>query len=102
MGALAVGRGNRMHHDGLAGPIEPVEVRHGRVEREETVERQRRRRAVKPERVVAAQLDPIGIAYRRHGGKPVEPATQHDGEEARIAALRARDLRHERPGEQRA
>src|SRR5262249_59489919 len=37
-----------------------------------------------------------------HGGKAVERAAQHDGEEARIATFRARDLGHEGPGEQRA
>jgi hypothetical protein len=86
----------------LAGAIKPVKVRHGRVERKEIVERQRRRRTVKPERVVTTQLDPIWISDRRHGGEPVECAAQHDGEEARIPPLRARDLRYERPGEQRA
>ena len=101
MRALAIGRRHRMHHDGLAGLVEPVQVRHRRVEGEEAVERQPRLGAVELEGVVAAQLDPVGIADRGDGGEPVERAAQHDGEEARIAALGARDFRHERPGEQR-
>jgi hypothetical protein len=74
----------------LAGLVEPMQVRHCWIAREETVERQGWRCAIELEGVVAAQLHPIGIADRRHGGKPVERAAQHDGEEARIAAFRAR------------
>ncbi len=91
-----------MHHNGLTGLVEPMQVRHCRIEREETIERQGWRRAIELEGVVAPQLHPIGVADRRHGGKPVERAAQHDGEETRIAAFSARDLGHEGPGEQRA
>ena len=47
-----------MHDDRLPGLVEPVQVRHRRIEREEAVERQRRRLAVERERLVAAQLRP--------------------------------------------
>jgi len=88
---------------GPASPlVEAVEVLHRRIEGEEAVERQRRRIAVELEGVVAAQLDPVGIADRRYRGKPVQRAPQHDGEEARVAAFRARNARHIGPGEQRA
>ena len=55
MRALAIGRRRRMHDRGRAGLVEPMQVRHRRVEREEGVERQRRRLAVERERLVAAQ-----------------------------------------------
>jgi hypothetical protein len=91
-----------MHHNGLTGLVETMQVRHCRIEREETVERQGWRRAIELEGVVAAQLHPIGIADRRHGGKSVERAPQNDSEETRITAFGARDLGYEGPGEQRA
>ena len=77
--------------------IEPMQVRHRRIEREETVERQRRRLAVERERVVAAQPDPVGIADRRDGGEPVERAAQDDRQEARVAALGAAPAAADRP-----
>src|SRR5882724_11427193 len=64
--ALAVWRRHRVHDDGLAGLIESVQVGHRRIEGKESVERQSRRFAIKPERIVAAQLDPVGIADRRN------------------------------------
>ena len=88
-----------MHDGGFARLIEAMHVRHRRIEREESIERERRRLAVGPQRIVAAQLDPIRIADRRDGGEPVERAAQHDGQEARVAALRARDPRQVGPGE---
>jgi hypothetical protein len=91
-----------MHDRGLPGPVEAMHVRHRGIEREERVERQRRRLAVEHQCLVAAQLHPVGIADRRHGGKPVERAAQDDGEHARIAPLGACELRQERPGEQNA
>jgi len=102
MRALAVGRRHRVRDDGLAGFIKPVQVGHRRIESKESIERQSRRLAIEPERIVAAQFDPIGIADRRDCREPIERAAQHDGEEARIAALRPRDPRHERPRKQRA
>ena len=83
-----------MHDGRLLRLVEPVQVRHRRIEREEAVERQRRRLAVEHQRPVAAQADPVGIADRRDGGEPVERAAQHDDEHARIAALGAREPRH--------
>jgi hypothetical protein len=100
--ALAVGCRHRVHDDGLAGLIESVQVRHRRIEGKESIERQSRRLAIEPERIVAAQLGPIGIADRRDRRESIERPAQHDGEEARVAAFRPRDPRHERPGEQRA
>ena len=91
-----------MHDHGLPRLIEPVQVRHRGIEREERVERQRRRLAVKQQRLVAAQLHPVGIADRGDGGEPVERAAQDDGEHARVAPFGARELRQERPGKQHA
>ena len=91
-----------MHDRGLAGLVQPMQVRHRGIEREERIERQRRRLAVEHERLVAAQLHPVGIADRRDRREPVERAAQHDGEHARIAPFGARELRQERPGEQHA
>jgi hypothetical protein len=79
-----------------------MQVGHRRVEREEGIERQRRRIAAERERVVAAQRDPVRIANRRDRRKPIERAAQHDDQQARIAAFRARQLRQIGPGEQRA
>ena len=91
-----------MHDRRLPGAVEPVQLRHRRIEGEETVELERRVRSVGEQRLVAAQPHPIGIADRRHGGKPVERAAQDDGEEARVAPFGARDFRQIDPGEQRA
>ena len=102
MRALPIGRGGRMHDGGVTLLVEPVHVGHRGVEREEGIERQPRLLALERERVVAAQVDPVGIADRRHRGKPVEATAQHDGEKARVAAFRAREPRHEGPGEQHA
>src|SRR5205823_6640660 len=73
-----------------------------RIEREESVERQRGRLAVERERLVAAQRDPVRIAHRRHRREPIERAAQYDDEQAWIAAFRARQFRQIGPGEQRA
>ena len=91
MRALAIGRGGRVHDRRLLRLIETMQVRHRRIEREERIERQRRRLAVEHERLVAAQLHPIRIADRRHRRQPVERAAQHDREKARIAAFGARE-----------
>ena len=79
-----------------------MQVRHRGIEREEGIERQRRRLAVEHQRLVAAQLHPVGIADRRDRREAVERAAQDDGEHARIAPFGARELRQERPGEQHA
>ena len=42
------------------------------------------------ESIVAAQLDPIRVADRRHRGQSVQRAAQNDHQEARIAAFGAR------------
>jgi hypothetical protein len=55
-----------------------MQVGHRRIEREEGVERQRRRLAVERERLVAAQRDPIRIAHGRDRREPVERAAQYD------------------------
>ncbi len=102
VGAVPIRRRDGVHQGGFPGLVETVDVRHGGIERKEAVERQRRRLAVEPQRIVAAQLDPIGIADRGDGGEPVERAAQHDGQETRVTALRPRRPRHERPGEQHA
>ena len=60
MRALAIGRGGGVHDRGLLGLVEPVQVRHRRIEREEAIERQRRRLAVEHQRLVAAQLTQSG------------------------------------------
>ena len=102
MRPVPVRRRDRMHDGGLAGLIEPVQVRHRRIERKEGIERERGLLALERERVVAPQLGPIGIADRRDRGEAVERTAQHDREEARVAAFGARDARHEGPGEQHA
>ena len=94
MRALAIGRRGGVHDRGLLRLVEPVQVRHRRIEREERIERQRRRLAVEHQRAVAAQADPVGIADRRDRAQAVERAAQDDDEQARIAALGARQPRH--------
>jgi hypothetical protein len=100
--ALAVGRRRRMHDRGLAGLVEPVQLRHRRIESEEFVEPQGRVRALRQQRLVSAQPHPVGIADRRHRGEAVERAAQHDGQESRVAAFRTCDPGQIGPGEQRA
>src|SRR5580704_9373255 len=102
MGALAIGRGAGMDDDRLAGGEHAMQVRHRRIEGKEAVELERWRLAVKGERVVAAQRGPVRIADRCDSGEPVEGASQHDGEKARIAAFGDGKFRHIGPGEQRA
>jgi len=70
-----------------------VKIGHRRIEREETVKRERWDRALKAQCLVATQLTPVRIPNRRDHGKPVERAAQNHGEEARIAAFSARKLR---------
>ena len=102
MGAFPVRRRRRVHDRCGAGGVEAMQVGHRRIEREEGVERQRSRFAVERERAVAAQREPVRIAHRRDRRKPIQRAAQHDDQQARIAALRARNLRQIGPGKQRA
>ena len=102
MRPLAIGRRGRVHDRGLPVPVQPMQVRHRGIEREERIERQRRGLAVEHERLVAAQFHPVGIADRRDRREPVERAAQDDGEHARIAPLGAREPGQKRPGEQHA
>ena len=73
----------------LLGVIEAGEIGHRRIEAEETVERQRRMRAVPAQRQRAMQIGIIGIADRRDRGEPVERAAQDDDDEPRIARVAA-------------
>ena len=80
-----------------------MEVRHRRIEREEDC------RAAAPRGVPSSvsalsprSLHPVRIADRRHGGKAVERAAQHDHQQARIAAFGQRHARQMGPGEQHA
>jgi hypothetical protein len=102
MGALPVRGRDRMHDACLAGCVQPVQVRHRRIEREKPVERQRRVRPVAPQDLVAAQRLVIGIADRSDRGKTVKGAAQHDHQQARVAAFRHCNPRHVSPGEQHA
>ncbi len=102
MRALAIGRCGGVHDGRLLRLVEPVQVRHRGIEREEAVERQRRRLAVEHERAVAAQADPVGIADGGDRTEAIERAPQHNDEHARIAALGAREPRHLAPREQAA
>ena len=99
MRALAVGRSGGVHDGRLLRLVEPVQVRHRRIEREEPVERQRRRLAVEYERAISAQPDPVGIANGRNRAEAVERAPQYNDKHARITALGAREPRHLAPGE---
>ena len=102
MRPLAIGRCRGVHDGGLLRRVEPVQVRHRRIEREEAIERQRRRLAVEDEGPISAQADPVGVADGRDRTEPIERASQHDDEHARIAALGAREPGHLAPCEQRA
>src|SRR5262249_53516391 len=53
-------------------------------------------------RAIAAQADPVGIAHGRDRAEPIERAPQDDHEQARIAALGAREARDLRPRKQGA
>ncbi len=102
MRTLAIRRRRRMHDDRLSLAVEPMQVRHRRVEREEIVEHERRRLALRRQRRFAAQRKPGRIARRRDRRQTIERAAQDDRQEPRIAALGASDARHEGPCEQRA
>jgi hypothetical protein len=98
--AIAIGRGGGVDDASLPCLVKPVQVRHGGIEREERIERQCRCLAVEHQSAIAAQADPVGVADRRYRAQTIERAPQHDDEQARIAALRARQLWHLRPCEQ--
>jgi hypothetical protein len=82
--------------------VKPVQVRHRGIEREERIQRQRGCLAIEHEGAISAQADPVGVADRGHRAQAVESASQHDDEQARIAALRARELGHLSPRKKRA
>ena len=82
--------------------VHPMQVRHRRIERKKIIERQRLGSAIKRQRLVATQADPIGIADWRNRCQPVERAAQHDHQEARVAPFGERGARQIRPGEQDA
>ena len=63
-----------MHKEGLACPIEAVQVGHRRVQREEIIERQCWALAIERQGLVAAQFAPIGVADRRDDGETVKTA----------------------------
>ncbi len=78
MRALAVRRGTGVDDDRLIGLEQAMQVRHRRIKRKKIGELERRRLAVRHQRIVAAQRDPIRVAHRRHGCKSVECAAQDD------------------------
>ena len=100
MRALAIGRRCRMHDGRLARLIEPVQVRHCWIEREEAVEPQCRIGAFERERVVAAQPQPVRVANRGDSGETVERAAQYHDQQSWIAAFGERDTRQIGPSEQ--
>ena len=103
MRALAVAGRRRMHHCGMAGFVEPREDRHGGVDREETVERQRRVLAGERQRDFAVEGGIIGIADRRDRRQTVHRAAQDDGDQSGVAPVGgAGEFRQMRPGEERA
>ena len=102
MRAFAIRRRAGMNDDRLIGREHAMQIRHRRIEREEIVELERRRLAVERQRLVAAKLDPVRIADRRHRRESVECAAQDDGEKARVAAFGVCELGQMRPGKQRA
>ena len=102
MRALAIGRRRGVHDRCLLRLVEPVQIGHRRIEREEAVERQRRRLAVEDQGAIAAQADPVGIADRRHCAQAIKCAAEHDHEQAGIAAFGPRQSRHLAPGKQGA
>ncbi len=65
--------------------IEPGEIRHGRVQNEEAVQRQAGIRPVLGQRDAFPQGGIIGIGHRRSSGQAVQRPAQDDGEQARIA-----------------
>jgi hypothetical protein len=103
MRAVAVAGGGRMHDDAGLLSHHARKVRHPGIEREEAVERQRRRRPVKPHRELAVQRDVVGIADRADRRETVERAAQHQHDEAGVArAGRRGDLGDHRRAEERA
>ena len=86
-----------MHDGGGARLVEPMQVRHRRIEREEGIERQRRRRAVERERLVAAQPtqsgSPTGATAASPSSAPRSTITSRRGSRP----FRARELRQHRP-----
>jgi hypothetical protein len=101
MRALAIGRRRRVHDRGLLCLVQPVEVRHRGIEREECIERQRLRLAIEHQRPIAAQANPVGVTDRRNRPQPIQRASEHDDQQARITALGPRQPWHLAPCEQR-
>ena len=102
MRPFAVRRRDRMDDCRLAGLVEAVQVRHGRIERKESIERQRSRCSVGRKCVVAAQALPIRIADRRNGSKTVKRAAKHNHQKPRVPTLSLRHPGKVRPGKQRS
>jgi hypothetical protein len=86
----------------MLGLIQPMKVRHCRIERKQRVERQSGSLAVEHKRPVAPQAHPIGVSNRSHHGEPVEGTAQHDDQNAGIAAFGARQFGRVGPGKKRA
>ena len=99
MRAFAIGRRGGVHDGRLLRLVQPVQIWHRGIEREEAVERQCRRLAVEQQGALAAQADPVGITNGGDRTEAVERAAQHDDEQARIAALGPRQAGHLAPRE---
>jgi hypothetical protein len=73
-----------MDDRGLLVAIHAGQLRHRRMQAEESIEHGSRFRPARGERDRAVQAGVIGIADRRHGGEAIETASQHDRKEARM------------------
>ncbi len=84
MRAFAIARGSGMHHQRLTSLEQPGKGRHGRMESEESIQGQGRMRPVERQGDIAMQCVIVGVTDRRHGREPVQRATQHEHDQARI------------------
>ena len=86
--SFAIRRRDRVDDCCLSSFVEAVQVRHGRIECKERVERQRRGCSVDRKRVVAAQALPIRVAHGGNSGKTIKCSAKHDHQKPRIPRLR--------------
>ena len=88
-----------MHDCRVPVAIELMQAWHRRVQREQVVQPQTRRRTVQSKGILTAQFSPLRIAHRRYNGKAIERTAQHDRKQPRVAAFRSREARELGPGE---
>ena len=90
MRTVAVAGRNGVHRERALLLIEPRECRHGRIQREEAIERKARAVAGRGKRQCAMQQRIIGIADRRYRRQSIKRAAQNDDDDARVSRCQRR------------